>query len=742
MNSNGTKRNQKNPGDMIMKIEHICILLMASALLTGGAAVDYYEGEYEYVSNIHEPIRIDDNTDFADQGWPGSGSVHDPYIIDGYEIDGGDHGYGIYIGNTTVHFVVRNCYVFNATGNPWDYYHQDTGIYIHNTENGSIENNDILDNSEVGIRIYSSRNNSVADNTLSDNRMGISLSASTDNIIEQNTISNQEIGLRLMNSAENVINDNIITGNIDMGLELFMADNNSFYKNEVSDNENGFHIEFSDHNTIHRNILTENIHGINIVESQGNLIYHNNLIDNEDLGTDDGENDWDNGFPSGGNYWSDHYGDDDYHSSDQNISGSDGIVDIPYYGNGFTDHYPLTDPSPTPHVRIDYPEEGDMISEDSFTAMWSGMQRYTDLLSYELRVNNGEWIDNGYDTAYTLRNITDGEYTLEVKVRDEEENTKTDAVTFMADSPPEISIISPSIGDIFNTDTVTVRWEGHDSMGIYYYEVRVDDGAWIDKDIVTEHTFEDLPDGERLVNVRAWDVTGKNTVASVNFTVDTTPPDIEIMFPVSGELLNREDVTVEWTGSDSTTGIDRYQLRLGNGGWIDVGKDEYYTFLGLSEGEYLFELRGWDTAGNSRRVTVNFTVDLTPPVVTIVSPSSGEVIYNKSITVQWEAHDSSGIDYYEVRIDDGNWFYMDTLTRNTFTELSDGDHTVEVRAWDNAGSNRTESVTFTVSSGLSRYIQPIILVIIAIVGAVLIYIFAFRKDGGGDETDRDFVGKM
>ncbi len=722
----------------MMKIEVLYLLFMAFALVTAGAAVNMTDTG---IARTDAPLRINGDEDFQGHGFPGSGTTNDPYMIQGYEIDGGGYGYGIFIGNATVHFTLRNCVVFNATGRLWDHHYLDTGIYIYNSRNGTLENNEVRDNGDTGIRIYSSSNNLVNHNTLIGNRLGMVLSGSGDNTIDHNTISNEDIGLRLMNSFHNEVENNTVTGNDDTGVELFMSNGNYFYKNIVSNNRDGFYLEFSNNNTMNRNTVTENSYGINILDSQNNRIFHNNLMDNEIQGWDDGDNNWHNGFHSGGNYWSDHHGDDFYHGSDQNISGSDGIIDIPYYGHGLTDLYPLTDPSPRPHVRIDYPEDGDMISEESFTVMWTGIERFTDLLSYELRLNDDEWIDIGTDTEHIPQDLTDGEYILEVKVADQEGNTKTDTVGFRIDSPPVVEIISPSAGEIFSTHIVTIRWEGYDSMGIYYYEVRIDDEPWIDKDISTEHTFEDISNGERFVYVRAWDITGKNTIASVNFTVDTTPPEMEITSPGHGELLNRNDVTLEWTGEDETTEIDRYEVRVDGGDWIDVGKNEIYTFEGLSEGDHVFELRGWDTAGNSDIISINFTIDITPPDLSIISPSSGEVIHNTSVIVDWEGHDNSGINYYEVRIDDGDWIYMGKLTRNTFNELSDGEHTVEVRAWDNAGNNRTESVTFTVSTGLARYARPITLVVIGAVGAVLLYFFGFKRGKGGkdEEHETDYI---
>jgi hypothetical protein len=53
-------------------------------------------------------------------------------------------------------------------------------------------------------------------------------------------------------------------------------------------------------------------------------------------------NKWDNGYPSGGNYWSDYNGTDLYSGPYQNVTGSDGIGDTPYVIDANnTDHYPL-----------------------------------------------------------------------------------------------------------------------------------------------------------------------------------------------------------------------------------------------------------------------------------------------------------------------------------------------------------------------------------------------------------------
>ena len=65
---------------------------------------------------------------------------------------------------------------------------------------------------------------------------------------------------------------------------------------------------------------------------ENNTFYHNDFVNNAkqvSIGVAGTMQVWDNGYPSGGNYWSNYTGVDQMSGANQNQQGSDGIGDTP-----------------------------------------------------------------------------------------------------------------------------------------------------------------------------------------------------------------------------------------------------------------------------------------------------------------------------------------------------------------------------------------------------------------------------
>ena len=224
------------------------------------------------------------------------------------------------------------------------------GIEFWNTSNNRIEGNIIQNNNWGGIELWDSSNIAIYSNNLSNNNDGIDLLYSSNTAIYSNNLSNNnERGIYFYSSSNTAIYSNNLSNNKD-GIDLFSSNNNTIYSNNLSNNgKDGIYLSDSKNNIISSNIISSNNYrGIYLWDSSNNSIYHNNLINNTVQAYDNtGTNSWDNGYPSGGNYWSDYNGSDTFSGPYQNITGSDGIGDTPYNisgGAGAKDNYPLMEP--------------------------------------------------------------------------------------------------------------------------------------------------------------------------------------------------------------------------------------------------------------------------------------------------------------------------------------------------------------------------------------------------------------
>ncbi|MGM0509609.1 MAG: right-handed parallel beta-helix repeat-containing protein [Thermoplasmatota archaeon] len=306
---------------------------------------------------LRGPIRIDNNTDLSQEavfnGWNGTGTESDPYIIEGYSIDGGGYGNCLYIGNTTDHFLIRDCHFYNATGKGSFQYFYDSCIYFYNATNGSVKDTNASHSWTSGIYHQYSHRITIDNLTVYyPNQMGqtgIYYFLSENNTVLNSTIISGGYGIKVTSSSDNnVIDNNHIMDVQWNGINIVNSENNTILNNTVEGIYNGMYLwDRSCYNTVYNNDVITNDYGIHVKDnSDYNKIYRNNLINNSVQGADDGTNQWDNGYPYGGNYWGDYSGSDDYCGVNQDISGGDGIGDTAYSiadGSG-SDDYPLMKP--------------------------------------------------------------------------------------------------------------------------------------------------------------------------------------------------------------------------------------------------------------------------------------------------------------------------------------------------------------------------------------------------------------
>ena len=166
--------------------------------------------------------------------------------------------------------------------------------------------------------------------------------------VEGQNVSDGSVGIELGWTIDSLIVNNVVTFNNAQGIYLSKSTGNTISRNFVSSSYwvGIFLLHSSIDNTVINNTVIQNGEGIGAVWSDNNRIYHNNIMENsqqaEDYRT---TSEWDNGYPSGGNYWSDYTGIDLMRGPNQDQPGNDGIGDTPYMIDGDSiDRYPLMFP--------------------------------------------------------------------------------------------------------------------------------------------------------------------------------------------------------------------------------------------------------------------------------------------------------------------------------------------------------------------------------------------------------------
>jgi len=226
-------------------------------------------------------------------------------------------------------------------------------IYLEHSHNNMISDNVIVATRQwYSIWLRYSHGNIIESNVVTNNRgTGIALWSSNANIVEGNNVTGISTletangdGISLYDgSHDNIVRNNILVDNRYSGICLMESEDNVIQGNVMKCNYLGIYSWKSNNIIIENTILKNDWHGICLYQSNGSIIYHNNFINNTISSW--GINTWDNGYPSGGNYWSYYNGADLYSGPYQNETGSDGIGDTPYvidWNN--RDNYPLMNP--------------------------------------------------------------------------------------------------------------------------------------------------------------------------------------------------------------------------------------------------------------------------------------------------------------------------------------------------------------------------------------------------------------
>ena len=340
-------------------------------------------------------------------------------------------------------------------------------LIMYSSKENAINQNTVYNNGGYGIfSQYMSHDNIISNNVIYDNGEGLIIGNSNNNIITNNNIDNNNYNFVLNGWSEeqythdidtsNTINDKLLfyikdekdktyDNSYDIGFFAAVNCENIILENqELTNNFNGILFWNTHNSAIINNQILHNDYGAfirqssNIIFTQNTVdsndrkgiyldsctdceIYHNDFWDNNPNALDDADNTWDNGYPSGGNFWSDYTGTD---------ANNDGIGDTPYHSihlnnlalnENTQDNYPFVTPNGweiTPlETTVDGPYSSYVGASISFTAeVNGGIESY----SYSWDFGDGE-TSTEQNPSHVY--ISAGTFTVTITITDSSQQT-------------------------------------------------------------------------------------------------------------------------------------------------------------------------------------------------------------------------------------------------------------------------------------------------------------------------------
>jgi hypothetical protein len=335
--------------------------------------------------------------------------------------------------------------------------------------------------------------------------------------------------------------------------------------------------------------------------------------------------------------------------------------------------------TPTPAATVANP----------YTVAITGLDTHSGIASVEWMIDGDPTVYSGPDGSQVTFS-TDGAHTLRTQAVDAAGNAsgwRTDTFTvdhtLSNDTSPPVDK-TPTLPSGWRKNPVTVTLNAADNaggVGVDYIEVRLD-GAQSDYHVGDQVTISD--EGLHLFETQVFDLAGNSTQWKAQWVrIDKTQPQDTTAIPT--DWSNSNTFTLSGTdpknGSATPAGIARIEYSIDGAPFV-VGADGDTINVG-GDGIHSVITRAIDRAENGSPLSEHtFKVDRVVPVNTSAVPSSAWRASALSLALSGSDAGGSNLLGMQWRVDNG-----DIQDGGPAVVDTDGQHTLETRARDNAGND-------------------------------------------------------
>jgi hypothetical protein len=219
-----------------------------------------------------------------------------------------------------------------------------------------------------------------------------------------------------------------------------------------------------------------------------------------------------------------------------------------------------------------------------------------------------------------------------------------------------------------------------------------------------------LSQGTHTLVATLYNLAGNEGTATSQFTVDLTPPTIQIVQPAMGAYLNVTTPTISIQYSDNDA-VNLSTLKVLING-TDLTSLFTKTNTGatatlpaadaLSQGANRVVAQIQDLAGNQASTSTSFNIDTTPPTISFSHPTANSYLGSSTAQVMVQYSDDQAINTAQLNVTlDGATVQMTvapTSASGAVTNLTNGAHVLAASIKDMAGNVGSAQITFYVDT--------------------------------------------
>jgi len=318
----------------------------------------------------------------------------------------------------------------------------------------------------------------------------------------------------------------------------------------------------------------------------------------------------------------------------------------------------------------------------TYPVTWSSSQPGTGTVSLRYSTDGGATFphiiannlpNNGY-FQWMVPHINSGSVRVRVEITGAPAASDENDIDFIIDSTaPHVELLSPLTGDSLPSGgSWDIRWYAVDNFGIapdgidinysldggysYPYQIAVNEP---NDGVYHWRIPGDLLSGAFMIKVKAWDRAGNSSCGHMNGPSAVLPLGLAIVTPAGGEILAGNSLfDIRWSSGIRSGIISISFSRDGGRSYPDVIAENE-----TNDGHFLWNVPGINTGSTKIKIVCRgavqetvfsdslFTIDSTPPEVTVLYPNGGENLKaGDTCTIRWLAQDNFVTDDASVDI--------------------------------------------------------------------------------------------